>query len=186
MSKTPYRVPHLPFAIRPRGRITFLEVSFPFNGILELAPCGARSHLPPAPLSGFLNLSAVSQHTRVPQLYFKPQPFLGFSSSECSPRRDRRPLSRPACSLALLPRSHETRLAWPCHPEFPGTPALLTRSPLSPRDYRFAFRGNVPLPARPRPCASEPLAPPTSGASKPSSLCESVHDSLGHPRSCRP
>jgi len=123
------------------------------------------------------------QQTRVPQLYFKPQPFLGFSSSERSPRRDRRPLSRPACSLALLPRHRETRSSRPYHPEFPGTPALLTRSPPSPRDCGFTFRGDVPLPARPGPCSSEPLAPPTSGASKPSSPCESVLNSLGHPRS---
>jgi hypothetical protein len=41
----------------------------------------------PAPLSGFLNLSAVSWQAQASRPCFMPQPFLGFLPSESSPRR---------------------------------------------------------------------------------------------------
>jgi len=57
--------------------LTSLESFDLFNGILARAPCGRLVHVRPVPLSGFLNLSAVSWQARVPRPCFVPQPFLG-------------------------------------------------------------------------------------------------------------
>jgi hypothetical protein len=98
----PSRVPrHLP-AVRPVGRTNSPELSGPFNDIPRTSPVRSGLSRPASvPLSGFLNLSAVSWPTRASWPCFVPQPFLGFLPSESSPRRNRAPLSGPPAPLQL-------------------------------------------------------------------------------------
>jgi hypothetical protein len=80
------------------------------------------------PLSGFLNLSAVSKQATGPQPCFVPQPFLGCLPSELSPRRERTPLSE-----LLLPCSYPH----PCR----GAPREIFHSPFRrrPRSHAVAW-----------------------------------------------
>jgi len=110
-----------------------------------------------------------------------PQPFLNCLPSECSPRRDRVPLSEPLASLQL---STVLRNAPPAtlSSDVSPTPTLLTQLPGSPADYGSPFRGSEgPLPGRPgSPTEGSPL-PPASPASKLCSLHESVRTDPGYP-----
>ena len=106
---------------------------------LGQAPYGVDRPRPlPVPLSGFRNLSAVSQQVRVSRPCFMPQPF-GILPSEVSPRRNRAPLPGPL----LLPCGHPPtcRMATvrALSPPVSSTPALLAQLPLSPGDYGIPF-----------------------------------------------
>jgi len=94
-----------------------------------------------APLSGFLNLSAVSWQARSSRPCLMPLPFVGFSlsSSEVSPRENRAPLSGPPAPLRSF-----TRVRWRARPAlvtagFPRRPRLVARLPGSPDDYGLPF-----------------------------------------------
>jgi len=96
--------------------------SAPTTTSLDQAPTGVDHPRPlPVPLSGFHNLSAVSQQVRVLRPCFMPQPF-GILPSEFSPHRNRAPLPGSLCSLAVL---HQ-RAEWPSpgtyHRRFPRRP----------------------------------------------------------------
>jgi hypothetical protein len=98
----------------------------------------------PVPLSGFLNLSAVSWHSRAAWPCFVPQPFLGsplqsFSLTEIAhPSRGRwLPCSYPpACSCAL---GLTVRRSFPRRPRFHAV-ALVPRSTM---DSLSACRGSL-------------------------------------------
>jgi hypothetical protein len=92
----------------------------------------------PVPLSGFLNLSAVSQQVRVSRPCFMPQPF-GILPSEVSPRRNRAPLSGPLLLPCGHPPACRMATARALSPPVSSTPTLLTRLPDSPDDYGFPF-----------------------------------------------
>jgi len=67
-------------ATQPVSWVDFPGFPTPFNGVTRASPdYGWLSLATPVPLSGFLNLSAVSWHARTSRVYFAPQPFLGFS-----------------------------------------------------------------------------------------------------------
>jgi len=143
----PSRVSH-PLSDRPacRPELTVpLGSSTPFNGIPQLAPCDAGCPFPaPVPLSGFLNLSAVSWQARVPRPCFMPQPFLGCLPSELSPRWNRGRLSTPPAPL-------RSSTALPARPHASRSPALSpTPRPFRPRclapctAHGFPFRVALP------------------------------------------
>jgi hypothetical protein len=74
----PYRVPDCLLTVRPVGRIRLPR--FLASSTASLGSPRMRQGVKPTsvPLSGFLNLSAVSKQTRVSWPYFMPQPFLRF------------------------------------------------------------------------------------------------------------
>jgi len=79
--------------------------SAPSTASPGLAPCAAAR--PPSaavPLSGSLNLSAVSWQARASRPCLMPQPPVGFSLQSLAPRRGRVRLSASLCSLAVLHR----------------------------------------------------------------------------------
>jgi len=93
------------------------------------------------PLPGFLNPSAASWQVQAPRPCFVPQPFLGFSPSECSPRENRAPLSGPPASLRLstsVPGRTPRVLIAAC---FTDAHAF-TQLPGSPHDYGFPFHAS--------------------------------------------
>jgi hypothetical protein len=97
----------------------------------ERAPCGAGRHPAPVPLSGFLNLSAVSRQARASRPCLVPQPFLGFLPSRVFPsQRSRTPLEA-AGSLVVIHAHPGARLPGPFTTGFPRQPTL-TRDRLDP------------------------------------------------------
>jgi len=105
-----------------------------------LAPeCSGPSWSTAVPLSGFLNLSAVSWHTRAWRPCFMPPPPVGFSLQSVAPRWDRVRLSASHAPLQFSTTVPEVRCARPRPPGFHRRPRLATRWPGShPRlDRRF-------------------------------------------------
>jgi hypothetical protein len=97
------------------------------------------SNTAPVPLSGFLNLSAVSWQARVPRPCFMPQPFLGASLQSLPLAADRAPLSRPLAPLPLstgVPRRTPRDLLTA---PFVERPRPKTRWPDSPRRLWVPF-----------------------------------------------
>jgi hypothetical protein len=129
----------------PLGRLTCrldpLPWGFvPFNDIAQASPVEAVYHCRlgsalrlSQPLSGFLaspSFAALFHAATVP----------GVLPSESSPRRNRAPLSRPHCSLAVIHQRAETPPPRPCHCQFHRLPTL-SRSCLAPRgSYGLPFR----------------------------------------------
>jgi len=119
------------------------------------------------PLRGF-------RTDRVPRPCFMSQPSLDCPPSECSPRKDRAPLSGP---LAPLQLSTVLRNAPPAtlSPVVSPTPTLLTQLPGSPTNYGSPFHESEgSLPGRPGSPTEGSSLPPASPASKLYSLHESV------------
>jgi hypothetical protein len=147
----------------------------PFNGILARAPRETGCPTPASvPLSGFLNLSAVSSKLEFHSLV------------SCCNRSWAAPLqSFPLAEIVYLSRGHwlprscpppspiraSTRLFTP---RFPDVRANATQLPGSPDGYGFPFRTLhrcFPVPLRPVRCSLSPAASPASELSSP---CESV------------
>jgi hypothetical protein len=98
----PLRVPRHLSTVHAATWTNSPEISGPYNDTTRASPVVERAVTSaPVPLSGFPNLSAVSEHARTSRPCFVPQPFLGFPPSELSPHRDRAPLSRPHASMQL-------------------------------------------------------------------------------------
>jgi hypothetical protein len=96
LDSIPSRVCHCLLAVRCVSRTDFPELSCPSNGVPWASPMRDElSKLVSVPLSGFPNLSAVSWQAQASWPCFVPHPFLELLPSESSPRRSRRPLSRP-------------------------------------------------------------------------------------------
>jgi hypothetical protein len=91
------------------------------------------------PLSGFLNLSAVSWQPRTPWPCFVPQPFLGSPPSEFSPRRERALLSKPPAPLQLSTNMRESTPR-DFHPPVSPTPTPSRSCLVPPDDYELPFR----------------------------------------------
>jgi len=104
MSRLPFRVSrHLPTVRRLAGP-TPLRFSAPFNGTSRASSVVRGLSKPTSdPLSGFLNLSAVSARTCFGALFHAPT-VPGCPPSEPSPRPDRELLSKPTHFPAVLHR----------------------------------------------------------------------------------
>jgi len=155
MDSIPSRVPrHLLDRPACYGRITdFPETLSPFNDILELAPCRAScSTLTPVPLSGFLNLSAVSQQTRVPRPYFIPQPFVGFLLQSFPLTKIVFTSLEATCSPAVIHQAAKTTTIGALLPPVSLTRVLLARLPCSTNSYGSPFH-------RPKPASQSPRTP---------------------------
>jgi hypothetical protein len=102
---------------------------------------------------------------------------------ERSPRKDRAPLSRPLCSLAVIHPRAETHCTSALSPPFSPTPTL-SRSCLAP--YRRLWtnfpRAEAQFPSALGFAQQNRFVPPASPTSKLLSPCESVRDQSGLPR----
>jgi hypothetical protein len=128
------------------------EVFATFNGILARAPYGKGRPKPnPVPLSGFLNLSAASQQTRVPRPYFMPQPFLIASFRVFPSQRSRAPLEAASFPV-VIHRRLTTRHSRPYCLRFLRRPRPRAQLPGSPEDYELPFD-------EPKPASRSPWTP---------------------------
>jgi hypothetical protein len=91
------------------------------------------------PLSGFPNLSAVSQQASRFVALFHATTVPGILPSEFSPRRDHVPLSRPLAPLQLSTRVQERTARGLITASFPDAHAF-TQLPGSSDDYGVPFR----------------------------------------------
>jgi len=181
----PLQSRHIPSAARrQRAGTGSHEVSRPFDDITRASPHATGTSTPIAvPLSGFLSLSAVCQHTRASRPCLMPQPSLGFSLQSVAPRSDRAPLSGPACSLAVLRRSTCGAMLEASSSGFRRTRQACAWLASAPPGARTSF------PAGSRPSSPTPWTPLTgtttfpapSSASKPSSPRESALEATGCP-----
>jgi hypothetical protein len=134
----------------------------------------------PVPLSGFLNLSAVSQQARVPRPCFVPQPFLKAPLQSL-------PLTRIVNPSRghLLPRGYppvcRTHRSRPFTDGFTRRPRSRRSSLDSPAAMCSLSTGRNLPPGRAGSQTAEPPFPPASPASKSYSPCESVCTDLGCP-----
>jgi hypothetical protein len=162
MNPAPPRVPHCLLS-RPTCRPDQLPgFCAPSTTPLGQAPHGVDRPRPlPVPLSGFLNLSAVSQQVRVSRPCFMPQP-LGILPSEVSPRRNRAPLPGPLLLPCGYPPACRTATAPALSPSVSSTSALLTQLPISPDDYGLPF--HAPESALPGPPGLERRNPSCSAS----------------------
>jgi len=111
----------------------------PSTTSLGRAPNGVdRPRPPPVPLSGFHNLSAVSQQVRVSRPCFMPQPF-GIPPPEVSPRKNRAPLPGPLLLPCGYPPTCRMAATRALSPPVSSTPTLSAQLPVSPDDYELPF-----------------------------------------------
>jgi hypothetical protein len=132
---------------RPTWRAGLPSSGFacPSTAWLARAPCGTGCVGPiPVPLAGFLNLSAVSQQTRVSGPCFMPQPFLGHLLQGVPLTKIALTPLEAASSLAVIHRPAVTSQAKPCHRRFPRRPRLSAQLPGSPDGYELPFHGCDP------------------------------------------
>jgi hypothetical protein len=88
----------------------FLEVLCPFDDVPRTSPdCSGPSCPAAVPLSGSLNLSAVSWHVRASRPCCMPLPPVGFSLQSVAPRWDRVRLSASLASLQFSTTVPEVR-----------------------------------------------------------------------------
>jgi hypothetical protein len=141
----------------PSAGFHFLWVPSSSTTSLGLAPCGAGCSAPaPVPLSGSLNLAAVSQQAQVSRPCFVPHTVREVSLSESSPRRKLYPLSRANAPIGYPPACRGA-LPWSLSPPVSPTPTLVTQLPGSPDDYGFPFHApESALPGHPGTKAAEP------------------------------
>jgi len=133
----------------PSCRLAFRlpEVLGPFNGICASASpvWGGVSASTPVPLSGFLNLSAVSAGRSCVAL-FHATTVPGILPSELFPHKDRAPLSRPLAPLQLSTGVLSSTLSCARSPPVSPT-STLSRGCLDPpatMDSVSPSRGSVP------------------------------------------
>jgi hypothetical protein len=123
--------------------------------------------LTPVPLSGFLSLSAVSWHARVPRPYFMPQPFLGYPPSESSPHEDRVTPLGTTCSPAVIDQCARTYRSRPYQNRFRRLPRCWAQLPGIPRNLGVPFsRAEARFPVALDPQRRNHSLPPASPASK--------------------
>jgi hypothetical protein len=127
-------------AARPVGRILLPWGFGPLRRDPALAPCGTECHVRPGstlrlsqPLSGFVASSGCAA-------LFRAATVRGVSPSEVSPRRNRAPLSRPACSLVVIHRRAKTHPSEPYHRRFHRRPRPRAQLPGFADDYEVPFR----------------------------------------------
>lgn len=102
----------LPAARSSRTGSGSLEVLRPFDDVTRTSPRLQRSVRPAAvPLSGFLDLSAVSWHVRASRPCFMPLPPVGFTLQSFVPRWDRVRLSASLAPLQFSTAVPEVRCA---------------------------------------------------------------------------
>jgi len=100
----------LPAARRSPAGSDFHEVLRPFDDVTRTSPdCSDPSRLAAVPLSGSLDLSAVSWHVRASRPCFMPLPPVGFSLQSFVPRRDRVRLSASLAPLQFSTAVPEVR-----------------------------------------------------------------------------
>jgi hypothetical protein len=105
----------------------------------------------PVPLSGFLNLSAVSWQTRASRPCFMPQPFLGFSLQSLPLTGIARPSRGRFCSLVVIHPRAGRRLLDLITAGFPDSHAF-TQLPGSSRRLWASFsRAEARFPSAPGP-----------------------------------
>jgi hypothetical protein len=90
------------------------------------------------PLSGFLNLSAVSRRVQASRPYFVPQPFLGFLLQSIPLAKKCLPLSRPLAPLRLSTDAQERDTQRLIATNFTDSRAC-TQLPGSLDDYELPF-----------------------------------------------
>jgi hypothetical protein len=112
---------------------------------------GEISNLTPVPLSGFLNLSAVSWQIRVPRPYFMPQPFLGFSLQSFPLTGIVYPSRGRSAPLRLSTDVLEGTTRVLIGRDFTRRPRLATQLPGSLTTYRSPFH-------EPKPASRSPWA----------------------------
>lgn len=195
MESIPSRVPHVLPAGRSLTGTDSPEVPRPSDDTSASPTCAGPSGSDTVPLPGYLSPSAVSWQALAHDP-LGPQPSMGSSPAEPSPRGDRAPLSRPLAPLQSVTDLHErdTRALSPPVSPTP-TSLLLSRglapqSPGSPVGYGQPFHA-----ARARPFGRSPprfpVAPgPRTGIARPGQLhllrsldpsVESVHAPVGLP-----
>jgi len=152
MGQSPFRVPVPPLDRPTRQPDTPSMKSLRSSTASSREPRnGAGRPKPtPVPLSGFLNLSAASQQTRVPRPYFMPQPFLIASFRAFPSQRSRAPLEAASC-LAVVHRRATARHPQPYRLRFPRRPRREAQLPGSPEDYELPFH-------EPKPASRSPWA----------------------------
>jgi len=135
---------------------------------------GEISNLTPVPLSGFLNLSAVSWQIRVPRPCFVPQPFLGFSLQSVPLTRivyPSRGLQLPCGYPPTCWKARRVSLSAAISPDV----HTLRRSCLDPpRPMSPHSTSRSSLPGRPGPRAAEPFRSVSFTRFEACSSCESV------------
>jgi hypothetical protein len=163
MGQSPFRVPVPPLDRPTRQPDTPSMKSLRSSTASSREPRnGAGRPKPtPVPLSGFLNLSAASQQTRVPRPYFMPQPFLIASFRAFPSQRSRAPLEAASC-LAVVHRRATARHPQPYRLRFPRRPRREAQLPGSPEDYELPFH-------EPKPASRSPWAT-NDGATTPRQL----------------
>lgn len=123
----------------PRRPDQLPRFSAPSTTSLGQAPNGVDHPRPlPVPLSGFPNLSAVSQRVRVSRPCFMPQPF-GITPSKVSPRKNRAPLPGPLLLPCGYPPTCRLAAARALSPPVSTTPTRSARLPSFPDDYELPF-----------------------------------------------
>jgi len=135
----------------------------------------------PVPLSGSLNLSAVSRQARVSRPCFMPQPFWDPPFRVFPSYRALHP-SRSRCFLAVIHRRAEVRCPGPCHRRFPRLPrfhavAWFPRQLWAPFQRTSVIASRLPWDPQQR----SHFIPSASPTSKLRSLYESVRTSSGCP-----
>jgi hypothetical protein len=140
-----------------RSAFNFLRFLVPPTISPGIAPCDVGCPTPTSvPLSGFLNLSAVSWQAQASWPCFVPQPVPGILPFERFPHEDRAPLSRPLAPLQLstgVPERAERRRSPPVLPT--STPSRGCLDPPQTMDSLSARQGA--LPGRPELHSTEPF-----------------------------
>jgi len=138
----PLSVLHILPAVQPVGWTCSPKVPRPLDDATRASPSQRQGVKPTSvPLSGFLNLSAVSWQARAVRPCFMPLPSELRSPSESSPRAESRTPLGAAGSLAVIHRRAETHPRSPCHRRFRRTlTPRRARWPASPDDYEVPFR----------------------------------------------
>jgi hypothetical protein len=121
-----------------RLELTSLRFAYPSTASSSEPHGGAGVLTAPVPLSGFLNLSAVSQQARVPRPYSMPQPFLGFTSFRAFPSQESRTPLGATCSPVVIYRRAREHSPRPYYSRFHRRPRR-AQLPGSPGSYGFSF-----------------------------------------------
>lgn len=140
MESFPYRVVT---SFRRPGRHAPDPASTRFFAPLTTSPglapkCSGPSCPATVPLSGSLDLSAVSWHVRALRPCFMPLPPVGFSLQSIAPRKDRVRLSASLAPLQFSTTVPEVRCASPRPPGFTRRPRSW-RGGLTPPEARTSF-----------------------------------------------
>jgi hypothetical protein len=142
----PLQSRHILPAARPYGTGSgFLEVLCPYDDVTRTSPDRSGPSWPTTvPLSGFLDLSAVSWHVRAWRPCFVPPPPVGFSLQSLAPRWNRVRLSASLAPLQFSTVVPEVRCTRSRPPGFTDARAGKARWPGFPPELGHRFRRPVP------------------------------------------